>query len=83
MDFDIASGQFVDKPSTLTLCLSTQKSQILFFYANDKSIILGTCLFDLAKYVNEGKPIDDIIHMKDCEYDKKAFFEIYCSCQLS
>ena len=69
MDFDIASGQFVDKPSTLTLCLS-----------NDKSIILGTCLFDLAKYVNAAEPIDDIIHIKDCEYDKKAFFEIYCSC---
>ena len=72
MDFDIASGLFVDKPSVLTLCLSS-----------NKSVILGSCLFDLAKYVNSGEPTDDIIHIKDCEYDKKAFFEIFCSCQLS
>ena len=33
--------------------------------------------FSLAKYVNYGKPMKDKLRIKNCEYDKNAFVEIY------
>ena len=46
------------------------------------SSMLGTADFDLSKYANEEKAMDDKLPLKNCSIDSSAFIEIYIKAKV-
>jgi hypothetical protein len=54
-----------------------KKKSILAVFTKDKSKMLGEADFDLGKYANDPTKNKDLLPLRNCETDTKAFIEIY------
>ena len=54
-----------------------KKKSILAVFTKDRSRMLGEADFDLGKYANDPSKTKDLLPLRNCETDAKAFIEIY------
>ena len=65
IDWDTLRGKFGKKKS------------ILAVFTKDRSKLLGEADFDLGKYANDPQATKDQLALRNCEFDPKAYIEIY------
>ena len=55
---------------------------MLSVYTKDMTRLLGEADFDLSKYANDERAIDDKLPLRNCAIDPKAFIEIFIKAKV-
>jgi len=69
LEYDFLRRQFIKKKSELQL------------WKKDMSTMLGSAEFDLSKYANEEKAVEEKLPIKNSSYSTEGYVEIYIKCK--
>lgn len=69
LEYDFLRRQFIKKKSELQL------------WKKDMSTMLGSAEFDLSKYANEEKAVEEKLPLKNSAYSNQGYVEIYIKCK--
>jgi len=69
LEYDFLRRQFIKKKSELQL------------WKKDMSNMLGSAEFDLSKYANEEKAVEEKLPLKNSPYSTEGYVEIYIKCK--